>query len=60
MAAVERPLSKELDEVDKAKNAVKFKSESNKLSTFISYPKDMKHVHHVDFDPVTRKFTVSS
>lgn len=63
--AVDRPLPKEPEDVDKKKKNLKLKK-THKLSTYssdkpnISYPTNFEHTVHVGFDPVSGEFTVSS
>ncbi|XP_018566790.1 serine/threonine-protein kinase PAK 3 [Anoplophora glabripennis] len=60
--AVDRPLPKEPDDVDRKKKNPKIKK-THKLSTYssdkpnISYPTNFEHTVHVGFDPVSGEFT---
>lgn len=62
--AVDRPLPKEPEDVDRKKKNPKLKK-THKLSTYtsdkpnISYPTNFEHTVHVGFDPVSGEFTVS-
>ncbi|XP_023014095.1 serine/threonine-protein kinase PAK 3-like protein [Leptinotarsa decemlineata] len=60
--AVDRPLPKEPDDIDKKKKNPKSKK-THKLSTYasdkpnISYPTNFEHTVHVGFDPISGEFT---
>lgn len=60
--AVDRPLPKEPEDVDRKKKNPKLKK-THKLSTYtsdkpnISYPTNFEHTVHVGFDPVSGEFT---
>lgn len=60
--AVDRPLPKEPEDVDRKKKNPKIKK-THKLSTYtsdkpnISYPTNFEHTVHVGFDPVSGEFT---
>ncbi|KAJ8939941.1 hypothetical protein NQ318_007869 [Aromia moschata] len=60
--AVDRPLPKEPEDVDRKKKNLKLKK-THKLSTYssdkpnISYPTNFEHTVHVGFDPVSGEFT---
>ncbi|CAG9826234.1 unnamed protein product [Diabrotica balteata] len=60
--AVDRPLPKEPEDLDKKKKNIKSKK-THKLSTYasdkpnISYPTNFEHTVHVGFDPVSGEFT---
>lgn len=62
--AVDRPLPKEPEDLDKKKKNLKSKK-THKLSTYasdkpnISYPTNFEHTVHVGFDPISGEFTVS-
>ncbi|CAH1104669.1 unnamed protein product [Psylliodes chrysocephalus] len=60
--AVDRPLPKEPEDLDKKKKNLKSKK-THKLSTYasdkpnISYPTNFEHTVHVGFDPISGEFT---
>ncbi|CAG9854943.1 unnamed protein product [Phyllotreta striolata] len=61
--AVDRPLPKEPEDLDKKKKNMKSKK-THKLSTYasdkpnISYPTNFEHTVHVGFDPISGEFTL--